>query len=666
MTAIDDTPWAAAEPAERDPEDVDDDDTGADDESDLEIDFGGLRDHVVRRTIVLPEHRILFLPTPKAACTSILWQLARLGGQPLERFDESGLSEVSPALTIHDMSRWEQRFRFAKLSLAERAEILTDDAWFRFTVVRDPATRVWSAWQSKLLLREPRFFAEWGDRPWFPRIPQTPAQVVEDFRAFAAALADPQIEDVHWTVQADLLGDLPFTHVGRTEALPETLAALSAHLESLGTGAHLEPGRDNRTPLPMPGSAYDAVAAAAVNERYAKDFERFGYERVTPATGADTGWSRKAAPIIPLLRELIERNARVGQLSAVARERGQQRRQVAHRLHRLEKRLENRTAARSRGAGPSSPVLTNREGRTDFSVRWAWDDGPLPTGFTAVVRVKNEARPLPFVLPPLLRALRHVVLVDNGSTDGTPDLAAEIARREGRADRLRVVSYPFDVSRCGPEHLATPGDSVRSLTYFYNWSFSQVRTSYALKWDGDMVLTETGVKALQDLDWQLEATQRIVTMPRYPLYIADDSTAFIDVGLANNESWGWPNRPGYAHVKAIEWELPLWPDGARQISLPDWSCVELKWLDADEFAHWSTTDFTASGRTRRKEREWRVHQSLSSGAAPPEGVLQISAPPGVHVVDYVRERWILAERPRLVELARELDRQRRLAKALRP
>src|SRR5579875_3086593 len=250
MTATDDRtrPHATTEDLRAEPdldaaEALDDDQADAIEEEPEapDDDFGvaGLRDHVVRRTIVLPEHKVLFMPTPKAACTSILWQLARLGGQPLERFEESGLSEVSAALTVHDMSRWEPRFRFAKLPEAERAEALADDSWFRFTVVRNPATRVWSAWQSKLLLREPRFLQEWGDRPWFPRVPRRPADVVEDFRKFAAALADPEIEDVHWTLQASLLGDLPFTHIGRTEALPATLDALTAHLESLGTGARL-------------------------------------------------------------------------------------------------------------------------------------------------------------------------------------------------------------------------------------------------------------------------------------------------------------------------------------------------------------------------------------------------------------------------------------------
>ena len=644
------------------------DDAGADDgddDTDPAVDLGALRNHVRVHTIVLPEHRVLFMPTPKAACTTILWQLAALGGQPLAWFDESPLSEVSTALTIHDMNRWDSRFRFGKLSEAEQQAILADDSWFRFTTVRNPATRVWSAWQSKLLLREPRFVAELGGEPWFPRIPDTPDHVIEDFRKFVAALTDPDLDDVHWTLQRGLLGDFPFTHIGRSEAIDDTIALLTEHLSTLGFDATLVAGRDNRTPLRFPASAYDAAAAAVVNERYADDFATFGYDPVSPAARKDAAWAKASAPILPLLGELIERNARVGQLSQVAKQRGEARLEMAQRATRAEKRLERNAGRRGApGGGPSSPIMTNREHIADYAVHWAWDeDTPPARGFTAIVRVKNEARPLPFVLPPLLRALPHVVLVDNASTDGTPDLAREIAEREGRSDKLRVVSYPFDVARCGPEHLGTPASSVHSLTYFYNWSFSQVRTTYALKWDGDMVLSETGVNALRDLDWQLEATVRIITMPRYPLYIADDHTAFLDVALANNEPWGWPNRPGYSHVKALDWELPLWPSNTEKISLPAWSCVELKWLDADEFAHWSTTDFTASARTKRKEREWQVHQTLASGAEPPEGVVPVHAPGDQHVVDFVRREWLTAERPRLAAMAAEFDERRELAKA---
>ena len=284
--------------------------------------------------------------------------------------------------------------------------------------------------------------------------------------------------------------------------------------------------------------------------------------------------------------------------------------------------------------------LTNLEQESAYDVHFRWADGPLEPGFTGVVRVKDEARNLPWVLPQLLRAVDRVVIVDNGSTDGTPDIARGIAEDEGAADRLEVHPYPFSIARCGAEHLSTPAQSVHSLAYFYNWSFAHVRTRYALKWDGDMVLTDAAVLALRDLSWQLEAAELIVKCPRYPLYVADEKRAFLDASLRNVEPWGWPNRSGHHFVKALDWELPLWNGDIGAITLPDWSCVELKHLDADEFAHWSDTDFETSSRQQRKRREWDVFQALAGGAAPPEGVVPIESPDERHVIAYVRDEWL--------------------------
>jgi hypothetical protein len=284
------------------------------------------------------------------------------------------------------------------------------------------------------------------------------------------------------------------------------------------------------------------------------------------------------------------------------------------------------------------PVLMDR----DFSVRWAWANGALEPGFTGVVRAKDEARSLPFALPPLLRAVTRVVLVDNGSTDGTPDVARAVAAEHGAADRLEIHDYPFTIARCGSEHLATPADSVHSLVHFYNWAFSHVRTGYALKWDGDMVLCDAAVDVLRDLAWQLEAAEVVVKIPRYPLYVADERHAFVDTALRNTEPWAWPNGPRFSFCKALDWELPLWPSDIAMVTLPDWSCVEVKHLDADEFGHWSHTDFDASARTRRKRREWEVFTALAADAEPPAGVIAVEAPGDRHVIDYVRSEWLAA------------------------
>ena len=90
------------------------------------------------------------------------------------------------------------------------------------------------------------------------------------------------------------------------------------------------------------------------------------------------------------------------------------------------------------------------------------------------------------------------------------------------------------------------------------------------------------------------------------------------------------------------------PDTSERIVLPEGLCVELKWLDADEFAHWSAAgDFDKDPRAPRKYREWEVYTALQEGRG--EEVPGCSASrrrPGVHVIDYVTHAWLpRAERP---------------------
>lgn len=300
--------------------------------------------------------------------------------------------------------------------------------------------------------------------------------------------------------------------------------------------------------------------------------------------------------------------------------------------------------------------IANLEGHTEYDVTWPWHDGPLKAGLTCVFRVKNEARNLPWVLPPMFEAVQHVVLVDNGSDDGTPEVAREVADRIGAADRITVTSYPFKVSRAGTEHLATPPDSVHSLTHFYNWSFSLVRTSYSMKWDGDMVLTREGVATLADLSWQLEDSNAVVLVPRHPVSIESESVAWIDLGFRFLEPWIYPMGPEFTFVKAFEWEVREFPPTSERIILPEGLCVELKWLDADEFAHWSHTSFDDSSRAPRKRREWEVYSALMEGRGDKvEGLHRIEAPAGVHIVDHITNTWLpRAPRP-LVQRVGRLD-----------
>ncbi|CAN5159301.1 hypothetical protein BH09ACT12_BH09ACT12_29660 [soil metagenome] len=298
--------------------------------------------------------------------------------------------------------------------------------------------------------------------------------------------------------------------------------------------------------------------------------------------------------------------------------------------------------------------LSNREGHTDYDIVWPWTQpGGLRAGSTAVLRVKNEAPSLPWVLPPLLRAMDEVLLVDNGSTDGTAEVARAVADELGPrlAAKLRLTAYPFDVARAGAEHLAVHELSVHSLAYFYNWCFAQVATRYSFKWDGDMVLTNEGESSLADLAWQIGDVQAIIRVPRHALYVdsSGPERGWLDLGLRNAEEWGYPMGPDFVFTKAFEWEVRTTPKPVRSIGLPFGLCVELKYLDGDEFAHWTDPEsFATSFRNKRKRREWTVFNALREGTVLP-GVHEIEAPAGVHIVDHVTRTW-LPQAPRPLEV----------------
>ena len=72
--------------------------------------------------------------------------------------------------------------------------------------------------------------------------------------------------------------------------------------------------------------------------------------------------------------------------------------------------------------------------------------------------------------------------------------------------------------------------------------------------------------------------------------------------------------------------------------LPGFVCFELKWLDANEFGHWSYTDFKAEINAR-KRREWELFHALGGGSPLPEEVVRIHSPDGVHVIDHLRSTY---------------------------
>lgn len=283
--------------------------------------------HVDTRSLVFPDLKILYVPVPKAGCTAVMWALADVAGIEKERFYSSYYREVSRSLTIHDLSVWPDEFLYTKLSQEQKDEILKADDWLRFTAVRHPFRRLWSAWQSKILLGEPQFAEKFGDRSWFPKSVASAQDVLKTFRRFLEALEEDHElvnADVHWAPQVELiaLGDVPYTYVGRVEKLDETVAIVRDHVASVTGGTLPDLGRSNVAPLPYVDELFDEADVRILGSAFADDLKEFEYDRPS-----DDALERPVAPtwiaavdaMMPALDAIRHRNERVGDLQQLFR-----------------------------------------------------------------------------------------------------------------------------------------------------------------------------------------------------------------------------------------------------------------------------------------------------------------------------------------------------------
>lgn len=103
-----------------------------------------------------------------------------------------------------------------------------------------------------------------------------------------------------------------------------------------------------------------------------------------------------------------------------------------------------------------------------------------PTGISVFIRVKDEADWIALSIASLQGFADEIIVADNGSTDGTPDLVREAAR----ASRV-----PLEIHE-------QPDLGYTDLS---NFALDHTRYSWAMNWDGDFVGHTSGEHALLGL-----------------------------------------------------------------------------------------------------------------------------------------------------------------------
>jgi hypothetical protein len=234
-----------------------------------------------RRAYVVPDLKVLYISVAKNACTTIKWLVSELAGEDPAQFALGAGPWVSRDEGIHMRSRWQHTPTLGQVPSSLRAEISPDNGWFVFGVVRDPRSRLFSAWQNKFLMRNPAY-VQWHDEPWYPRVPESPQDIVEDFARFVEVLhRDPQArvaDDAHFQPQTPLLAEhvVPYSRIYEIGQLGTMVTDLDAHLRGQGWSGDVVLRQSNDTPLRASAAAFAGPVREQVESFYAADFERFG------------------------------------------------------------------------------------------------------------------------------------------------------------------------------------------------------------------------------------------------------------------------------------------------------------------------------------------------------------------------------------------------------
>jgi len=316
------------------------------------------------RVYVLPDARVVFTALNKNACTSLKWMIAQVAGEDLGSFKAGIGTYTTDRESIHNRRLWKRALTMNLVDPAIRAGIHPDNGWLIFAVVRDPRSRMFSAWQNKLLFHNAGY-AKWRGEPWYPRGSFDTASIVADFARFVDALdADPEhpllVDDNHFRSQTRLLR-LDHLTYSRVYDISETAAAVRdilGHLAELRITAPEFPlDRANDTPLPANASVIDTAVRARIERIYADDFGRFGdrwdFARIAAApawTQADLDQARLRATLGARITELRE-------LAVTHRRRAENEHATAQELRALAERLESRNAELER------TLRSAREGR---------------------------------------------------------------------------------------------------------------------------------------------------------------------------------------------------------------------------------------------------------------------------------------------------------------
>lgn len=236
-----------------------------------------------RSLIVCEPHRCIYCVVPKAACSNWIMLLRRLCG--FEDYADASLlyAPADNGLTY--------------VTLDEAMATLNLDRCFKFTFVRNPFTRLLSAWRNKFDPTAGRINEVWLDYARGIRrelgSADTDGPGPLSFRDFIRFAALQSVEEMplHWAPQTRITGidRFPYDFIGRVENMADGFEMVRTRVgfdfdfpSRQDLWFHPPSNADHRL-----SRAYTPELVALVAETFRADFDAFGYPTTIPGIASE-------------------------------------------------------------------------------------------------------------------------------------------------------------------------------------------------------------------------------------------------------------------------------------------------------------------------------------------------------------------------------------------
>lgn len=219
--------------------------------------LGSRRGELALRSVYFPRLRAIYIPVPKTAGSTVLATLLPADGSPhLAGIVDHNTDESRNKMSaIHDLRGFWSSLHEAQV--------------FRFAFVRDPYTRVLSAYLDKIASgREPRF-AKWLGLP-----------EGASFLDFLRRISEQNVDAMnrHWRPQSALISSkVKLDFLGRFEQFNQDFGRVLDRLGVPDSAILLR--RDHGTSAGDHRDLIGPAEGALIERIYSDDFDRFGYVR---------------------------------------------------------------------------------------------------------------------------------------------------------------------------------------------------------------------------------------------------------------------------------------------------------------------------------------------------------------------------------------------------